>query len=70
MERHIVLKHSNTSILNGKNYYYWLCHTTYGILVLGPGIEHRPSTVRVQGPNHWTTWEFPLFLRIIFKLSN
>ena len=30
-----------------------------GILVPLPGIEPRPSAVKAQSPNHWTTREFP-----------
>ena len=30
-----------------------------GILVPQPGIEPRPSAVRVQSPNHWAAREFP-----------
>ena len=39
-------------------YYSWLCSAACGgILVPWPGIEHRPSSVRAQSPNHWTTRE-------------
>ena len=31
------------------------------ILVSWPGIEPRPSSVKVQSPNLWTAREFPLF---------
>ena len=34
-----------------------LC-TARGILVLPPGIKPRPSTVKAQSPNHWTTKKF------------
>ena len=36
----------------------WLCHVACGILVPWPGIEPRPSAVKAQSPNHWTTREF------------
>ena len=39
---------------------FWLHCTACGILVLWPGIEHRPSAVRAQSPNHWTAREFPM----------
>ena len=31
----------------------------YGILVPRPGIESRPSVVKVWSPNHWAAREFP-----------
>ena len=45
-----------------------------GILVPQPGIESRPSTVKVQGPNHLTTRESPhitfsLFSTISFLVN-
>ena len=30
-----------------------------GILVPQSGLEPEPLAVKVQGPNHWTTREFP-----------
>ena len=40
---------------------FWGLHcTACGILVPRSGIEPRPSAVKVQNPNHWTTWEFPM----------
>ena len=33
--------------------------TACGILVPWPGIESRPSAVRMQSPNHWLAREFP-----------
>ena len=38
----------------------------YGILVPQPGIEPRPSAVRVRSPNHWTAREYP----VIFSVEN
>ena len=38
--------------------FFWLCGC--GILVPWLGIEPRPSEVRTQNPNLWTTREFPL----------
>ena len=43
-------------------FFFWPRHTAYGILVPRPGIEPRPSAVRVRSPNHWTTREVPFFL--------
>ena len=34
----------------------------FRILVPLPGIELGPSTVKVQSPNHWTTWEVPQYI--------
>ena len=36
--------------------YFWLCHTTCGILVLQPEIEPGPMAAR----HHWTTREVPV----------
>ena len=36
---------------------YWVA---YGILVSWPAMEPGPPAVEAQGPNHWTTREFPL----------
>ena len=41
-------------------FFFWPRHTAYGILVPRPGIEPRPSAVRVRSPNHWTAGEVPL----------
>ena len=38
---------------------YWSCHTICGILVPRPGIELRPSTIRVPSPNGWNSKELP-----------
>ena len=43
--------------------YFWLHRAAYRILVPWPGIEPRPPAVKAQGPNHWTTREFP---RVVF----
>ena len=38
---------------------FWPCHAIRGILVPRPGTELRPSAVKAQSSNHWTTREFP-----------
>ena len=38
-----------------------LCHAACGIFVPQPGVKPRPSAVKAQSPNHWTTREFPSF---------
>ena len=38
--------------------FFWPCHMACGILVPQPGIEPRPSKVRAQSLNHWTTRQF------------
>ena len=38
--------------------FFWPCHMACGILVPQPGIELRPSKVRAQSLNHWTTRQF------------
>ena len=40
-------------------FFFWLCHTACGILVLRPGIEPAPSAVKARSPNHWTARKFP-----------
>ena len=42
------------------------------ILVPRPGIELRPSAVKAQSPNHWTTREFPIvgLLNSVHTLQN
>ena len=45
----------------------WLYCLAYEILVPQPGIEPRPSAVKVQSLNHWTTREFPT---LIFKVQS
>ena len=39
--------------------FFWPHHSACRILVPQPGMEPRPSAVRVQSSNHWTAWEFP-----------
>ena len=39
----------------------------YGILIPQPGIKPRPRTVKVQGPNLWTSKESPI--STIFKCT-
>ena len=34
-------------------------HVACAMLIPQPGIEPMPLAVKVQGPNHWTTREFP-----------
>ena len=43
----------------------WPQGTTCGILVPRAGIEPRPSAVKVQTPNHWTSSEAPSSFIII-----
>ena len=40
-------------------FFFKPCHIAFGILVPQPGIKPKPSAVKVQNPNHWTTREFP-----------
>ena len=42
-----------------KYIYFWPCCGAYGILVLQPRVEPKPSAVRAQGPNHWPTERLP-----------
>ena len=55
--------------------FFWPCHTACGLLAPGSGIELRPSAVRAQSPNHWTTRKFPpsniyiFFNRFIYFLN-
>ena len=44
-----------------------LC-TACGILVLPPGIKPRPSTVKAQSPNHWTTKKFLQLIYICIQI--
>ena len=46
-------------------FFSWLGHAAYGILVSQPGIEPRPSAVRTQSPNRWTTREVPDFAYLL-----
>ena len=43
--------------------FFRLSHVACGIL--GPGIEPRPSAVKVLSLNHWTPREFPLMSFLI-----
>ena len=47
---------------------FWPPHMACGILVLQPGLEPEPLAVKVQGPNHWTTREFPNLVIFFFLL--
>lgn len=38
------------------------CSTVCGILVPRLGIEPGLLAVKPRSPNHWTAWEFPVFL--------
>ena len=42
-------------------YLFWPHCTTYGILVLWPGIELEHSALKAHSSNHLTTGEFPAF---------
>ena len=44
---------------------FFFGHVAYGILVPRPGIEPRPSAMKVRSANHWTAREFPS--KSIFK---
>ena len=48
---------------------FWLRHRACGILAPQPGIEPRPSAVKVWSPNHWTARKFPskLLLCLFYK---
>ena len=37
--------------------FFWLCHTTYGILATLLEIKPGAPAVRMQSPNHWITRE-------------
>ena len=41
-----------------KIFFFWLCHTTYGILLPWLGIEPGPLAVKSQSPNRLTSTEF------------
>ena len=43
--------------------FFWLNYGACGILVPQPGIEPRPSIVRVPTPNHWNARGFPPHLK-------
>ena len=47
---------------------FWLHHTVCGSSAPRPGIAPRPSAVKVQGPNHRTSREFPA--GVSWKLLN
>ena len=40
--------------------FFWLHHMACRILVPQPGTEPGLSTVKSQGPNHWTAGELPI----------
>ena len=53
----------------------FFCHTVQdvracGILVPQPGIQPRPSALRAQNLNHWTTWEVPTPVLLIQFVSD
>ena len=43
--------------------FFWLHCVACRILIPQSGIEAQPSAVKAQSPNHWTTREFPSWLR-------
>ena len=49
-------------------FFPWACSVAYWILFQQPGIEPRPSAVKVLLPNYWTTKEVPekIFLSFSF----
>ena len=44
-------------------FFFWPRHVACRILVPQPGIEPRPTAIKVLSPNHWTAREF---LTLIF----
>ena len=42
--------------------YIYFAQMACKILVPLPGIELWSSAVKVQSPNHWTTWEVPQYI--------
>ena len=50
---------SNLSSLSLSCLFFFAALVVYGILVAQPGIEPRPSSVKVWSFNHWTTREVP-----------
>ena len=40
-------------------FFFWSCHTAYGILVPHPGIEPMPPALEAQSLNHQTSREVP-----------
>ena len=40
-------------------FFFLAAPCVYGILVPQPGIEPRPSAMKAQSPNHWTTGDLP-----------
>ena len=40
-------------------FFFLAAQCACGILVPQPGIEPRPSAMKAQSPNHWTTGDFP-----------
>jgi hypothetical protein len=45
---------------------FWPHCSACGLLVPQPGIEPRPSAVRVLSPNHWITREFLVFKNLLY----
>ena len=41
---------------------FWPWHVVCGILFPQLGTEPRPSAVKAQSPNHWTTREFSIIV--------
>ena len=53
--------------INTHTHIFWPRRAACGILVPRPGIEHVPSAVKAQSPNHRRAREFPqiYFLHIL-----
>ena len=45
-------------------FYFWLHHTTCGILIPQPGIKPVSPALEAQSPNHWTAKEVPQWILI------
>ena len=45
--------------LENNDFFFWLCHAMFRILLLKPETESMPPSVKVQNLNHWGTREVP-----------
>ena len=64
----IMLKFIKLILFTYLFFWPWLAACGCGILVPQPGIEPRPSAVRAQSPNYWTTRELPI--KLILKANH
>ena len=66
---------SHSIFVNGAKkipfFFFLLYHMACRILVPRPGMEPRPTKVKLPNPNHWTTREFPrkVILNVCYKLK-